>query len=262
MDKYDIIIIGCGISGLYSAYKIQKLCPDKSIIILEKTSFLGGRMGSHNFCNNTVNIGAGIGRKEKDGILIKLLNELKIDYNEYSIDMKYSDTIHTNDTNTIYPDIDVSKTITLLKRKYNKKEFNKYTFEKYAKHILGASAYKLFVIKLGFSDFEEADAFDVLHYYGLDDNKKGGIGLSIPWSILLKKISEKIGLNKIRFSSEVTTLTPYSEYSIVSTLKTSFLARKVIIASTIDTVCRLLPTLKIYNQVHGQSFLRVYGKFF
>ena len=261
MDKYDIIIIGGGISGLYSAYKIQKLCPDKSIIILEKTSFLGGRMGSYKFCNNTVNIGAGIGRKEKDGILIKLLNELKIDYNEYSIDMKYSDTIHTNDTNTIYPDIDVSKTITLLKRKYNKKEFSKYTFEKYAKHILGASAYKLFVIKLGFSDFEEADAFDVLHYYGLDDNKKGGIGLSIPWSILLKKISEKIGLNKIRFSSEVTTLTPYSEYSIVSTLKTSFLARKVIIASTIDTVCRLLPTLKIYNQVHGQSFLRVYGKF-
>jgi protoporphyrinogen oxidase len=108
MDKYDVIIIGGGISGLYSAYKIQKLCPDKSIMILEKGSCLGGRMDTYNFYNTTVNIGAGIGRKEKDGILIKLLNELKIDYKEYSIDMKYSDTIHKND---IYSDIDVTKTI-------------------------------------------------------------------------------------------------------------------------------------------------------
>lgn len=258
MEKYDIIIIGGGISGLFSAYQIQKLCPDKSIMILEKESFLGGRMGTYNFYNTTVNIGAGIGRKEKDGVLIKLLNELKIDYKEYSIDMKYSDIINEND---IYSDIDVTKTIALLKRKYNRKEFTKYTFKRYAKHILGAISYKLFVIKLGFSDFEEADAFDVLHYYGLDDNEKGGIGLSIQWSLLVKKISDKIGSNKIKLSYEVTSLTSYSDYFTVNTSKTIFFARKVIIASTIDTVCRLLPTLKIYNQVHGQSFLRVYGKF-
>lgn len=261
MDKYDVIIIGGGISGLFSAYKIQKICPDKSILILEKKSFLGGRMDTYNFYNTTINIGAGIGRKEKDGILIKLLNELKIDYNEYSIDMKYSDTIHMNYTNTIYSDIDIPKTICLLKRKYNKKEFARYTFERYAKHILGTIVYKLFVTKLGFSDFEEADAFDVLHYYGLDDNGKGGTGLSIRWSLLIKKIADKIGTNKIRLSSEVISLTPHNECFLVNTLKTTFLTEKVIIASTIDTVCRLLPTFKIYEQVHGQSFLRVYGKF-
>jgi L-2-hydroxyglutarate oxidase LhgO len=33
MITYDVIIIGGGISGLFSAYKIQKLCPDKSILI-------------------------------------------------------------------------------------------------------------------------------------------------------------------------------------------------------------------------------------
>lgn len=261
MNAYDIIIIGCGISGLFSAYRIQKLCPDKSILILEKESSLGGRMDTYNFHNTTVNMGAGIGRKEKDGMLIKLLDELKIDYTEYSIDMKYSDTIHMNDTSTIYSDIDVARTITLLKQKYDKKEFAKYTFQKYAKHILGNIAYKLFVIKLAFSDFEEADAFDVLYYYGLDDNIKGATGLSIPWSLLIKKISDKIGLHRIKLSSEVTSLTPYSEHFIVNTVKTTFLARKVIIASTIDTVCRLLPTFKIYHQVHGQPFLRVYGKF-
>jgi protoporphyrinogen oxidase len=261
MDKYDVIIIGGGISGLFSAYKIQKLHPDKSIVILEKEKFLGGRMDTYKFYNTTINTGAGIGRKEKDGVLIKLLNELKIDYNEYPIDMKYSDTIQMNDTNTIYSDIDVSKTIGLLKRKYNKKEFARYTFERYAKHILGTIVYKLFVIKLGFSDFEEADAFDVLHYYGLDDNRKGGTGLSIRWSLLIEKIAEKISSNKIKLSSEVISLTQHNEYFFVNTLKTTFLTKKVIIASAVDTVCRLLPTFKIYEQVHGQSFLRVYGKF-
>ena len=33
---YDIIIIGSGMSGLYAAYNIKKMSPDKSIMILEK----------------------------------------------------------------------------------------------------------------------------------------------------------------------------------------------------------------------------------
>jgi cation diffusion facilitator CzcD-associated flavoprotein CzcO len=33
---YDIIIIGSGMSGLYSAYQIQKISPKTSFLILEK----------------------------------------------------------------------------------------------------------------------------------------------------------------------------------------------------------------------------------
>ena len=79
-------------------------------------------------------------------------------------------------------DIDVAKTIHLLTRKYNRSEFSRYTFGKFAKRILGALAYKTFVAKLGFSDFEDADAYDVLHYYGLEDNLKGGTGTFQPLS--------------------------------------------------------------------------------
>ena len=35
-NKYDIIIIGSGIAGLYSAYTIQKMAPNLRILILEK----------------------------------------------------------------------------------------------------------------------------------------------------------------------------------------------------------------------------------
>jgi len=34
--NYDIIIIGSGISGLYTAYNIKKMSPETSFLILEK----------------------------------------------------------------------------------------------------------------------------------------------------------------------------------------------------------------------------------
>jgi flavin-dependent dehydrogenase len=43
--KYDIIIIGSGISGLYAAYNIKKTSPGTSFLILEKykKQWIGGR---------------------------------------------------------------------------------------------------------------------------------------------------------------------------------------------------------------------------
>ena len=36
MKHYDVIIIGAGPGGIYSAYELTKLCPDKSIAVLEE----------------------------------------------------------------------------------------------------------------------------------------------------------------------------------------------------------------------------------
>ena len=82
--EYDYIIIGAGISGLYTAYNIKKNNPNAKFIILEKNSkkYIGGRMNMYNFYGSYVNIGAGVGRKKKDFLLINLLKDLKIKYNE------------------------------------------------------------------------------------------------------------------------------------------------------------------------------------
>jgi protoporphyrinogen oxidase len=49
--KYDIIIIGSGISGLYAAYNIKKTSPDTSFLILEKykKQWIGGRTSNEMF---------------------------------------------------------------------------------------------------------------------------------------------------------------------------------------------------------------------
>ncbi len=72
---YDIIIIGGGISGLYSAYKLSKKYPSYKIIILEKRNNIGGRIYTYN--DKYMHVEAGAGRfSTKHTRLIKLLEEL------------------------------------------------------------------------------------------------------------------------------------------------------------------------------------------
>jgi monooxygenase len=42
MEVYDVLIVGAGLSGIGSAYWLQKKCPDKNYIILEARERLGG----------------------------------------------------------------------------------------------------------------------------------------------------------------------------------------------------------------------------
>ena len=85
MHEYDIIIVGAGIAGLYAGYNIQKMNPKKTFIIIErdKKDWIGGRIGNEDFYGTQVVTGAGIGRKNKDILLIKLLKELHIKTKEF-----------------------------------------------------------------------------------------------------------------------------------------------------------------------------------
>ena len=54
---YDVVIIGSGISGLYSAYKLQ----DKysKIAVLEKSDTIGGRICTVKWYGSNIEAGAG-----------------------------------------------------------------------------------------------------------------------------------------------------------------------------------------------------------
>ena len=70
MNVYDVVIIGAGISGLYSAYKIQNINPNIKLVILEEQSekYMGGRTGNEIFEGVKIVNGADVGRIGKDKV--------------------------------------------------------------------------------------------------------------------------------------------------------------------------------------------------
>ena len=207
---YDIIIIGAGIAGLYSAYNIHQLAPDKSLLVLEKykKQWIGGRINNEEFYGATVVTGAGIGRKDKDHLLQELLNDLHIKYTDFKLDVNYANNEPVN----------VNAVFALLKTEYNKsvKELKEQshgssdmlnkTFKQFAKPILGAKLYDNFVETTGYSDYEDEDVAQTLYKYGMDDNSVGLTGLYIPWRQLIQTLLHKVGTQFVKSSSNVTNI--------------------------------------------------------
>jgi hypothetical protein len=258
---YDVIIIGAGIAGLYAAYKITKLSPKLKILVLEKNErkYLGGRMGVDDFKGASVPIGAGVGRKHKDFRLIDLLDELNIKYGEFPVVPSYAVTLE---------DCSVKKTFMMLKRNYDAVADKPKTFKQFAAKYLKPNEYKHFITCAGYTDYENEDAYGTLFLYGFDDNYDSWTALSINWQILLNKLVESVGEKNITCSHEVSKI-KYNErdeqFLIFTKTKQEYLTKKIILATTIDSVQKLLPGAKlprsIYQQICGQTFIRIYGQF-
>jgi hypothetical protein len=255
---YDIIIIGSGMSGLYSAYNIKNTNPNISFLILEKykKNWIGGRTSNDMFYGTEVVTGAGIGRKLKDKLLLKLLNNFKIHTNEYIISPKYSSVVNH---------IDIKRVMNRLRKEYKKELHQGLTFKQFATKIIGDNEYKQFLISSGYTDYENEDAFETLYYYGMDDNACCWKAFQVPWQKMVLKLYNFIGNKHFKFSSKVIGIQKIQEspcrFLIYIENGTQYLCNKVIIASTIDTVRLLFPKNIIYNDIEGQPFLRLYAKF-
>jgi len=252
---YNVIIIGAGMSGLFSALQIKKLSPKSSFLVLEKNSkkMIGGRAGNNIFYGTKILIGAGIGRKDKDKLLYKLLKEFNFKINKFQ-----NNPIIHNSINKV----DINKIIKLLRQKYKRNiATNKETFKEFAQKVLGKEVYKNFVLSSGYSDYEKEDIKETLYYYGMDDNACCSTGFSVPWHELVIKMYKKIGEKRIKFSQPVTKIVKKGEiYNIYVAGKLKYTTDKIIIGTPIDQIKNLLHK-KIYNDVVGQPFIRLYAKF-
>jgi hypothetical protein len=257
-NNYDYIIIGSGLAGLYSAYLIKKHTPTKTILILdkEKKTWIGGRTGNETFYNTEIVTGAGVGRKNKDTLLIRLLKELKIPMQECTIKMNYAKTIKNP--------VNVVKIIAYLKKQYNQKDATK-TFKQFAEPLLGCELYKSFTICSGYTDYENEDVKEVLYNYGFSDNHPGWISLIISWKKLVQKLVEYIGTKNVKSLHKVIKINKLNNnpslFKTICENNQTYYSNKVIIGTTITSLQNLLPNFSIYQQIKGQPFLRVYGKF-
>ena len=261
---YDIIIVGAGLAGLYSAYNIKKMSPKTNLLVLEsnKRPYIGGRIGNHIFYGTNVVVGAGVGRKDTDKLLIKLLKELNIKPKSFYISMHYSKNIKNL--------IDIKECLIQLRTIYHSyKNPPSTTFKKFAIEHLGPKLYKDFIISSGYSDYENEDLYEVLYHYQMEDNAPGWTALDISWSTVINVLCDKIGNQNILASTKVEKIDKIQESPCLFELTTSgkpnktktYYANKVIIATRINNVKKLLPQFKIYKEIHGQPFLYIYAKF-
>lgn len=261
---YDIIIIGSGIAGLYSAFKIKKNCPNIRFLVLEKNKkqCIGGRWGNEMFHGTKIVTGAGVGRKKKDKLLLSLMKELNIPLVESTTKQYYA----------FQNPVNLNKVITFLKKKYHECKPSLISFEAFGKKHLTEDIYKRFVLTAGYSDYEKEDVKEVLYNYGMDDNQGEWVQMKVPWKEMVEKLISFIGLNHIKTCSEVKKIKKIQdenekrclfELDIVS--GTTYLCNKVIVATTIDGIRKLVPSAKLpgsaFYQIEGQPFLRLYGKF-
>jgi len=266
MDNiYDIIIVGAGLSGLYSAYNIKKMSPSTKFLILEsnKKQYIGGRVGNSEFYGASIVVGAGVGRKDTDKLLIRLLNELNISHEPFKVNMNYSSLIKNP--------INVKKCLIYLRQQYNNFIKNdsvkndSVTFKQFAKHYLGQTNYKKLLVSAGYTDYENEDAYEVLYHYQFEDNGPGWTALDIKWSDLIDKLCNKVGYQNIKTSNKVEKINKLKnypcEFEIITDNSKKYYSNKVIIATRISTTKKLLPMYDIYNYIHGQPFLYVYAKF-
>jgi hypothetical protein len=256
---YDVIIIGGGISGLYSFYKIKQLYKNKyKCLLLEKDNRLGGRAGNDDFHGAKVAIGAGILRKNKDKLLINLCKKLKVPLNEFTANINY-DKIK----NTI-PIINIIKTLNKLKSSMKtlpEKKKRNFTFKQYFISIFGKKYYDNFKKTLGYTDYENEDMEEVINHYGMDDNVSGWKGYGLSWNTLIEKLVKCIGKKNIKVNTSVQKIKLENNdiYKITTNNKTYY-SKKIIIGTTIDTLKKLVKS-NIYNNIGGQPFLRTYGIF-
>ena len=262
----DIIIIGAGISGLYAAYQIKHFSPpNTTFLVLEKANkqWMGGRTGNESFYGTDVVVGAGIGRKNKDRALIQLLKHTKTPYSEFTTSRNYVPPFQPIDL------MDILRKLKVEYKKTPEKHCHK-TFKQFFLEVFDASVYKHFVLTTGYTDFENADIYETLYHYGMDDNVSGWTGLSIPWKKLVDTLYTKIGKEHFKFSSEVSRIrtvqeTPCHLFEVTTADNKSYYSNKVIVATTINAVRKIVPgassRTSVYQQIRSQAFLLVYAKF-
>lgn len=238
-----IAIIGSGISGLFAGLILK--INNVQVTIFEKNKKIGGRIKMVDFDGEKVIAGAGIGRKE-DKLLYALCKKLNVTTNNYHVDAQH----------TSFP-LDVMKILNLLEKNLNTLERNKENFKNYALRILGREMYNKFILTIGETDYEKADVIDTLYDYGFHNYTVNGFdAFSIKWIEMLESF-ENILYKETKLNVNVKNITKEIDGSFtINNEKFD----KVIFATSIDTINKLLPRIKILYNIKGQSFVRLYVK--
>lgn len=244
-SNYDVVIIGGGIAGLYTAYQLSKT--NKNFILIERDSQLGGRIKMDKIDGVDIPTGASYLKWNKDKSLRKLISDLDIEVTPYELTMDKT-----------FPESDIDKMFKKLKSHLKDYPRNKIDFKEYAVGVLGKKDYQNLVNMMGFSDFEKADFEDTVINYGLDDNVSGNKMVNLDWNKLIGKMVKSIGNKQILLNKEVKEIKSDKD-SFTIDFGEKITCKKVVVATQISSVKKLIKS-DIYKGIESQEFIKIFAK--
>jgi hypothetical protein len=261
--EVDVVIVGAGVASLYLAYRLRSRHPKLRVLILEKSARIGGRMLTHKFRGVTLPMGAGIGRAGKDKKLLKLMRELGVPSRQHPQAVHYDATLapHAHE---------LPKMLALLRAQLPGKK-TQVTFAEYGRTVLGEQGYALFTRLVGYTDFEQADAYDTVKYYGFEDTyadaKNSWQAVYLDWGQLTQKLVEAVGPKNIVLKEKVVSVSQHGSWVVRST-NHKITCKRVFIGVTkcdwhgISVPFKTVSVKPMTDPLIGaNSFVRVYGQF-
>lgn len=214
--NYDLVIIGGGISGLYTLYKLSKQFTNLKILLLESGERYGGRIYSYKETIDgeeyVMDLGAGrLGHHHK--LINTLINELGLKSKIVHIPntKTYIEVTENNKAHekTQYKDSIMAKLykffLSPLVSKLGKSALQKfYLYELLTKYMSASFSQKVASVFEYSSDLNELNAYDAIGYFKYDYNKEstfftlnGGLGQIIDHLLMAIKQTEGYKRNNI-----------------------------------------------------------------
>jgi monoamine oxidase/predicted heme/steroid binding protein len=214
--NYDLVIIGGGIAGLYTLYKLSKQFTNLKILLLESGERYGGRIYSYKETIDgeeyVMDLGAGrLGHHQK--LINTLISELGLKSKIVNIPntKTYIEVTENNKAHekTQYKDSIMAKLynffLSPLVSKLGKSALQKfYLYELLTKYMCASFSQKVASVFEYSSDLNELNAYDAIGYFKYDYNKEstfftlnGGLGQIIDHLLLAIKQTQGYKRNYI-----------------------------------------------------------------
>lgn len=244
---YDIVIIGGGIAGLYSAYKIHKTHPHLTCMILEKNSELGGRIHYEELNHEEMKEGGGFLRTT-DTETIRLLDEIQIPYYFTRHPIQYT-----------FKPVHVMKMMEELRVHYMSHEPIHITFEEYARSIWGQQRYNQFIKTTMYIDYRDSLMENVLtdvsdFMYNVTGYTEG----IVDWNHMIYILISRITCPMIK-NCTVMNIVPKNAWTIHTSVGT-IQSRRIILATNVTSARKLLPTFHLLRYIHPSSCTKIFVK--
>jgi monoamine oxidase len=290
---YDLVIIGGGISGLYTLYKLGKKYPRLKILLLESNERYGGRIYSHKESIDgqeyIMDLGAGRLGHHHD-LIIRLINELHLKDKMITIPNTKTYIEVTKKNNKTHVS---DKTTT---KDYIMEKLNKFLFSPFVSK-LGKSVIQTFYISdlikkylsVSFSqkvesvfeyssDLNDFNAYDAIEYFKYDYNKettfftlKGGLQQIIEGLlVVIKKLpSYKSHTIRVANLSNVENVTRNTNTNLFKLSITDYKKSKNYTINSKYLICAIpknslerldifKPFMRDLNSINNINLLRIY----